>query len=133
MAQLRILCLAPSQRGFTSVMRSMMRLTKKQRHLMKSFLLLLCIIEYYAQICKCKYLLQETILLPHKSPWHQLMDFWDPTSFLLMTRLTCKAFVAFHNILQLRGIIVLRGKKGVSGHCPLMHSSAFCCFTWAAQ
>ena len=126
-------CHSLTQTAFTSVLLSTMRLTKKQRHLLKAFLLLLCFIEYYNRIRKREHLLQEAVLLPPKSPWHQLMDFGDLLSFLLMTGLTREAFDTLHDILKPPGYHCLRGQKGVSGHCHLMHSWAFYCSTWAAR
>ena len=99
MVQSCISRLTLSQRVFKSVMRSTMRLTTKQRHLLKVFLLLLFLVEFYNWICKHMYLFQEAMLLLPKSPWHQLMDSGDPSYFLLITGLTGEAFNAFHDIL----------------------------------
>jgi hypothetical protein len=77
------------------------RLTKRQRHLLKVFLFVLCLVEYYNRIRKHWYLLREALFPPGRSPWHQLMDCGDQSSFLLMTGLAHDVFIMLYNILQL--------------------------------
>lgn len=96
------------------------------------FLLLLCLIEYYNQICKCNYLLQEAVLLLHDSPWCQLLNDGEPLLFFLVTSFTCEAFIKLHNILNPQDMFFLRGEKGVNGHCTL-HSLFFYFFSWTAR
>ena len=103
---------------FTSAVWSTMRLTRKRRHLLKAFLLLLCLVEYYNRICKRKYLLREAVLLPCMSPWHQLMDFGDASLFLLMTGLTREAFDTLHDILKPPGYHRFQRTKGRSWPLP---------------
>ena len=110
--------LSLSQTTLTSVLWSMTRLTRKRRHLLKAFLLLLCLVEYYNRIRKREHLLREAVVLPRKSPWRQLMDFGDPSSFLLMTGLTREAFGTLHDILQPPGYHRFQRTKGCSWSLP---------------
>ena len=59
---------------------------------------------------------------PSSIAWLQLMDYGDPSSFLLTTGLTREAFNSLNDIVLPPGHQSLGNKKGVSGHCPLMPS-----------
>ena len=87
------------------------RYDKRQRHLLKVFSLVFCLVEYYDWICEHRHLLHEAFLCPDRSPWHQMMDCGDLLPFLLITGLTCAAFIALRNILQPLGHHSL-GQKG---------------------
>jgi hypothetical protein len=63
------------------------------------------------------------------------IDWWivgisHPFFWWLNWQMRCS--LHFKTFFSLRFIILLRGEKCVSGHCPMVHSWAFYSFTWAA-
>jgi hypothetical protein len=74
-------------------------LTHKQLFYFIAFLLVLCLAQYSNSIHERKYLVRQALLLPKMSPWHQLMDHRDLSSFLLKG-MTSEAFVLLHDVIK---------------------------------
>jgi hypothetical protein len=108
------------------------RLTKRKMHLLKVFLLVLCMVGHYNRICELQYLLHKALLLLSRSPWHLLMDCGDPLSFLLMTGLTRETFIAFHDILQPPGHHSLERRKWHESSLPSDVQLGLLLFAWTA-
>lgn len=90
-------------------------LAKTQSYCIKMFLLLFCLVQYYNGICGCKYLLRQAVLLPLKSPWCQLMDFVDQSSWWLDW--SKRPSISFMIISNHWDIPFLHQQKGTSNHC----------------
>ena len=70
----------------------MVALTSSRRRRILLLMLIIALVEYHNNIRKRCALLRAAILHPNRSPWRQLMDYGDSSSFLLLTGLTRAAF-----------------------------------------
>lgn len=106
-------------------------LTKKQRYILKAFLLFFASSNTIFRFASTRTCCMKPYFFPvslHGINW-QIMGIYCP--FFCWLDWLVRPSLHFKTFLNLQDIILLRGEKCASVHCPLMHSSAFFLFSWA--
>ena len=116
---------------FPSVMTVIITPEKKRRLIVVFAVVLLC--HYHNSIRERSFLTREAILLPSVSPWRQLMDYTDDSSFLHMTGLTRFAFNELLHILIPPDDSLHQRKKGRQWSLPPDGHLGLLLYFWVAK